>query len=499
MRLIEEGVLPSSCTNGPVMLVVLVVAFTVLAAACGGSKETDPVKLVPEGSTLIAHANLGAILTSDSLTSIFDALPLDEDGLRTLDELLDEAIKETGVDLRQLSQLSFFTDLSWAEEFSGVVVRGTFDEVALISAIGNASDSPLVTTDYKGRLLYNAEDEIDGFTLAVLERENLVLGTKEAVRAVIDVQDGDRERLSGEILDKFNDLGLGLFRLELDVTESDFVELIPSFLGELPLLGEGIESLPGVQDALQDLQIVGLSLSQNGQFIILRTNLDFASTDSASDISDFFDGVLKLVPGLIPDAELQDLLNQIQISSDESRVTLRLEMTAPEIGRLVTGVFGISSSETAVPEAATPPPRAAELGDEVAIMSTRDHVSEGQTVDYSTIPPTSGDHWARWAECGFYEDGLPDERITHNLEHGNIVVSYNFANQEQIDQLRAVLDSIDLASDWGVTRFYDKIPEGRIAVATWGRMDTMQNLDRDRIAAFFDLYVGRLGPERIPC
>ena len=36
-------------------------------------------------------------------------------------------------------------------------------------------------------------------------------------------------------------------------------------------------------------------------------------------------------------------------------------------------------------------------------------------------------------------------------------------------------------------------------MATWGRMDTMQNLDRDRIAAFFDLYVGRLGPERIPC
>ena len=489
----------ASRTNRLVMLVALAVAFTVLAVACGGGKEADPVKLVPEGSTLIAHANLGAILASDALASIFDALPLDEDGLQTLDELLDEAMAETGVDFRQLSQLSFFTDLSRSEEFSGAVARGTFDEVALVSAIRNASESPLVTTDYKGRLLYTLEDDSDSFTLAVLERENLVLGTKEAVRAVIDVQDGDRERLSGAILDKFNDLGSGLFRLELDVTDSDFVERIPALMGEFPLLGDGIESLPGVLDALQDLQLVGLSLSQNGQILILRANLDFASTDSASDIGDFLDGIVKLAVGLIPDGEVQDLLKQIEVGRDEARVTLRLEMRPSEFGQLLTGVFGISSSETAAPAVATQPPRAAELGDDVAIMLTRNHVSEGQTVAYSTTPPTSGDHWARWAECGFYEDGLSDERITHNLEHGNIVVSYNFANQQQIDELRTALDSIDLAAEWGVTRFYDRISEGLLAVAAWGRLDTMQGVEPGRIAAFFDAYTGRFGPERIPC
>jgi hypothetical protein len=492
-------------TNRLVMLVALAVAISVLAVACGGGKETDPVKLVPEGSTLIAQANLGAILASEGSASIFDALPLDEDGPQTLDELLDEAIEETGVDLRQLSQLAIFTDLSRVEEFSGVVVRGTFDEDSLISAIRNSTGSILITTDYKGRVLYTPEDDSDSFTLAVLEEETLVLGTREAVQAVIDVQDGDREPLSGAILDRFNDLGLGLFRLELDLSTSDFVQRLPA-LGEIPFLDEGIESLPGVQDALQDLQLVGLSLSQNGQILILRTNLDFASTDSATEIGDFLDGVLKLAAGLIPDQETQDLVKKIELDTDESRVTLRLEMTAAEVGPLVTGIFGASSSETAVQEAEITRPRIVgsgdELGAEISIMPTRNHVAEGQTVDYRTTPPTSGDHWARWAECGFYEDGLPDERITHNLEHGNIVVSYNFSNQQQIDELRAAMDSIDLAAEWGVTRFYDKIPEipeGLVMVAAWGRMDRMPGIDRDRIAAFFDAFAGKLGPERIAC
>ena len=486
-------------TNRILILLASVIAFSVMAVACGGGKETDPVKLVPDGSTFIAQINLGAILASDSFATLFAALPKDDEGPQTLDEQLDEAVAETGVDLRQLSQLAFFADLSRTEEFSATVVRGTFDEIEVISAFSNARESRLGTSNYKGRLLYTAEDESGVDTLAMLEGENLVVGTMEAVRAVIDVQDGDRERLSGEILDKFNDLGLGLIRLELDISTSDFVQRFPA-LGEIPLLGDGIESLPGVMEALQDLRLVGLSLSQNGQILVLRANLDFANEESASDIGDFLDGIVKLMAALSPDTEVQGLLNQIEVSSNRSRATFRVEMTSSEFGQLVTALVGIASSETAViDEEPTQPQRAAELGDEVALMPTKDHVPEGQTVIYSTTPPTSGDHWARWAECGFYEDGLPDELITHNLEHGNIVVSYNFASQQEINKLRETMDSIKLADEWGVTRFYNEIPEGQIAVAAWGRLYTAQNIDRDQIAMFFADYAGKRGPERIAC
>jgi hypothetical protein len=88
----------------------------------------------------------------------------------------------------------------------------------------------------------------------------------------------------------------------------------------------------------------------------------------------------------------------------------------------------------------------------------------------------------------------------HNLEHSNIVVSYNLSNPEEIDQLRDVISDIGLANTSGVTRAYRKMPEGTVALAAWGVSDTMEGVDKDRIENFFNTYAGNLGPEgNIPC
>lgn len=127
------------------------------------------------------------------------------------------------------------------------------------------------------------------------------------------------------------------------------------------------------------------------------------------------------------------------------------------------------------------------------------HVFEGEFVSYSTTPPTSGKHWDQWAQCDFYADGLPDERIGHNLEHGNIIVSYNLATDGEVSRLRDVLDDTDFYPAWGLARFYGNIPEGQVALSAWGVMDTLDGVDADRIKRFFETYAGTLGPERIDC
>ncbi len=133
-------------------------------------------------------------------------------------------------------------------------------------------------------------------------------------------------------------------------------------------------------------------------------------------------------------------------------------------------------------------------------MLTKNHLPETQTVEYNTVPGTSGDHWAQWSECGFFEEELPDERVVHNLEHGNIVVSYNFTDPAQIDELRDVFDDIGLSNIHGVARAYRQIPEGDVALTAWGVSDQMTGVDEDRIKKFFETYAGRLGPEgNIPC
>lgn len=159
-----------------------------------------------------------------------------------------------------------------------------------------------------------------------------------------------------------------------------------------------------------------------------------------------------------------------------------------------TVVAGVAATVAAKKTAAPTP-----VGNQHKIMRTRNHIPEGTAVEYSTTPPTSGDHRVRWSQCGFFEHQLADERIVHNLEHGNIVVSYNLATQEEVDELRRVFEDIGPSTLWGVARAYDKIPPGTVAVSTWGVLDTMEGIDAERLEAFFDAYAGSLGPERVDC
>ena len=566
--------------NPMTKLVALVLAVSVFAVACGGGTETNPEKLIPEGSNLIARVNVAGLLSSDAVASVVASLSENESDPQSLDELLDQAIGATGIDFRRVSRIVFFGDVSRDDDFTGIIAKGTFNEVAIVEILGRLEGKP-ITSVYKGRRVYGPDGDTDGPALAFLEGDNLVLGTTEAVRAVIDVQEGDRRRVSGAVPDALADLGHGLLSLAVEVPSEELLDQL-SDLGDIPFLGDSSQGLSAIFGPLQDLEILGLALAQNGQILILRANLDFSSEDSASSVGKVLEGVLTLASGLIPDAEVRDLLENLEVGTDGSRLTIRLEVAASEIGGLVgalgeaqpqpqpprvsveaeslqtsilslmvdKGLTSVSVPTTATNDFTTldldPGPGVAYLSDylrqattdlyycwddrglvfggqdtpglcpqrvlepvkapqpigpfeEIEIMPTKNHVAQGETVVYSTTPPTSGDHWDSWSECGFYEDGLPDELTTHNLEHGNIVVSYNLADQPDIDKLRAVLDSIELVEEWGVIRSYDKIPQPSVVLAAWGRLDIMRELDRDRIANFFDAFAGQLGPEVIAC
>ena len=87
------------------------------------------------------------------------------------------------------------------------------------------------------------------------------------------------------------------------------------------------------------------------------------------------------------------------------------------------------------------------------IMPTRLHVPEEQSVNiqyYSThLRATTGTGGRGAAST---KNGLPDERIVHNLEHGNIVVSYNLPQGAQLEQLKDFMDDFELAPAWAVTQ-----------------------------------------------
>lgn len=125
------------------------------------------------------------------------------------------------------------------------------------------------------------------------------------------------------------------------------------------------------------------------------------------------------------------------------------------------------------------------LGEEFAIIG-RDHVAEGTSItDYNSNPPTSGPHWPRPAEWGFYDEQLADEQLVHNLEHGGIWISYKSKDALIQEPLRA------LAQDYpnAVIVTYRPENDALIAVASWGRLMKLNQYDENLIKKFIQANV----------
>ncbi len=73
----------------------------------------------------------------------------------------------------------------------------------------------------------------------------------------------------------------------------------------------------------------------------------------------------------------------------------------------------------------------------------RTHIPEDQEPVYSTNPPVTGEHYARWARWGIYTETLPRGFWAHNLEHGGVIFVYRpDADAALIEALLRVYDAI---------------------------------------------------------
>jgi Protein of unknown function (DUF3105) len=140
------------------------------------------------------------------------------------------------------------------------------------------------------------------------------------------------------------------------------------------------------------------------------------------------------------------------------------------------------------------------------------HISEGeQHVAYNTKPATSGPHWSiagrAPADWGIAKEPIPDEAMIHNLEHGGIAIQYNcrecpelVSALEDFYQRYTSSPSNRLPLYPGSTKiivapYYDMT--SRIALTAWGRIDTLDNYDEERITKFIEAFRDK-GPEKVP-
>jgi hypothetical protein len=107
---------------------------------------------------------------------------------------------------------------------------------------------------------------------------------------------------------------------------------------------------------------------------------------------------------------------------------------------------------------------------------------------YASDPPTSGPRLPYIADWGVHRLPVPLELQAHNLEHGGVLIQYNCP--EPCPELAAQLEEIAHQRDFVLVAPYPRM-ESKIALTAWGKIETLDGFEPERILRFVDAYAGQ--------
>lgn len=131
------------------------------------------------------------------------------------------------------------------------------------------------------------------------------------------------------------------------------------------------------------------------------------------------------------------------------------------------------------------------------------HLPVGSPLSYRSRPPASGPHYeAQAAGYQFYEREVDPGYWVHSLEHGAVALLYHPEKCDAacIAELRDVYSGVPAESRYRSRKMLVTPYPGmdrKIAVVAWRWVDEMDEIDRDRIIAFYREHVNQ-GPENVP-
>jgi Protein of unknown function (DUF3105) len=129
------------------------------------------------------------------------------------------------------------------------------------------------------------------------------------------------------------------------------------------------------------------------------------------------------------------------------------------------------------------------------------HVAPGTPVNYTgPLPPSSGSHWPQPAapvKAGIYDQQLPFEATTHNLEHGGIVIVYNGLSVGEITQLKQfVTDTLKTKYTKVLLEPYTGLQSAKVTLLAWDWRLNLQSVDVTSMLKFITVhYDGPNAPE----
>jgi hypothetical protein len=132
------------------------------------------------------------------------------------------------------------------------------------------------------------------------------------------------------------------------------------------------------------------------------------------------------------------------------------------------------------------------------------HAPPGQKVEFSSLPPTSGPHWAAPAApvpWGVKTAWLPWEATTHNLEHGGIIIAYaSDLSTDQVNTLRGIVGQLNTGGYGKIILepWPDMPKDSKVVLTAWNWILKLPTLDQAQIIKFTRAHHGGAGeaPEK---
>jgi hypothetical protein len=117
--------------------------------------------------------------------------------------------------------------------------------------------------------------------------------------------------------------------------------------------------------------------------------------------------------------------------------------------------------------------------DEVQVYDPQPAHDNGD-LTFPQSPTVGGLHNDIWLDCGVYEEQLPEEYISHDLEHGTVWITYEPGLD--VDDVAALAEALPQN---GILSPYDDL-RAAVVVTVWGRQLDLTGADDPRLALFID-------------
>ena len=122
------------------------------------------------------------------------------------------------------------------------------------------------------------------------------------------------------------------------------------------------------------------------------------------------------------------------------------------------------------------------------------HVTAGAPVNYvGALPPSSGSHWpapAAPVKAGVYDQMVPFEATTHNLEHGGIVIVYNGVSIAELAQLKQYVNDTITKTKYAKVLLmpYTGLKDAKVTAVAWDWRLNLQSPDLVSLQKFITVH-----------